>query len=336
MNENNNMQLPAGYTERPALISDAKQVSDLLNICVKEHNGKSEWDEIKLSNDWSSPHFDINEDTRIVMAPNGDLAGYVDIWDESPHVQMMCLAAVHPAHRQKGIGAELVRWSEWRSSKSVPKAPEDAQVTQFQEIISANDAARDLLVKNNYEPIRTSFWLEIELDKKPSEPQWPDGVCLRTFDYADLRQLVKAADDAFRDHWGYVEHDLDEDIKVWEHMIENDPKHDPSLWFLVMADEEIVGICLGKSEMPDDPDMGWLDSLAVVKEWRRRGIATALLQHSFCEFYRRGKKRVGLGADAQNLTGAVQLYKQAGMQVAHQYTIYEKVLRPGKDMVKRG
>lgn len=330
------MNLPAGYIQRPALLSDAEQVAELLNTCSREHTGEAEWDKHKLANDWSSPIFTIDKDACVVQTQNGELVGYVDIWDESPHVHLMCLAAVHPSHRSKGIGTALVKWADWRGNQSLTKAPDGAKVSQFQEIPSSNTKARDLLEKNGYSTTRLNFWLEIELDKAPPEPKWPEGVELKTFnEHADLRAVLCTTNEAFKDHWGYVEHDLEEDLKEWKHLIANDPKYDPSLWFLAVAGEEIVGTCLGKSEMPDDPNMGWLDALAVLKPWRKRGIATALLQHAFGEFYRRGKTRAGLGADAQNLTGAISLYKKIGMQVKHQFTILEKVLRPGKELVKR-
>jgi ribosomal protein S18 acetylase RimI-like enzyme len=58
----------------------------------------------------------------------------------------------------------------------------------------------------------------------------------------------------------------------------------------------------------------------------------ALLRHSFNEFYRRGKRKVGLGVDTQNLTGAVRLYEKAGMHVDQVFETYEKELRPGTEI----
>jgi ribosomal protein S18 acetylase RimI-like enzyme len=58
-------------------------------------------------------------------------------------------------------------------------------------------------------------------------------------------------------------------------------------------------------------------------------LGLALLRHSFNEFYRRGKRKVGLGVDAQNLTGALRLYENAGMHVQKTFDQYEKELRPG-------
>jgi ribosomal protein S18 acetylase RimI-like enzyme len=61
-------------------------------------------------------------------------------------------------------------------------------------------------------------------------------------------------------------------------------------------------------------------------------LGIALLLHSFSEFYRRGKYKVGLGVDSQNLTGATRLYERAGMHVARTYISYEKELRAGAEM----
>jgi len=57
-----------------------------------------------------------------------------------------------------------------------------------------------------------------------------------------------------------------------------------------------------------------------------------LLRHAFCEYYRRGYEGVSLGVDAENLTGALKLYKKVGMDVHRQFDLYEKELRPGEEI----
>ena len=70
--------------------------------------------------------------------------------------------------------------------------------------------------------------------------------------------------------------------------------------------------------------MGWVDTLAVRRPWRRRGLGLALLLHSFRELRARGRERVGLGVDGENTTGAVRLYERAGMHVARRSDTYER------------
>ena len=78
-----------------------------------------------------------------------------------------------------------------------------------------------------------------------------------------------------------------------------------------------------------------MSALGVRRPWRKRGLGLALLRHAFNEFYRRGKRKVGLGVEAQNLTGALRLYESASMHVDQAYDYYEKELRAGTEISVR-
>ena len=75
-----------------------------------------------------------------------------------------------------------------------------------------------------------------------------------------------------------------------------------------------------------EPDLAWVDNLAVRPAWRRRGLALALLHHAFREFRARDFPRAGLGVDGENTTGAVRLYERAGMHVARRWDQFEKAV----------
>jgi ribosomal protein S18 acetylase RimI-like enzyme len=64
--------------------------------------------------------------------------------------------------------------------------------------------------------------------------------------------------------------------------------------------------------------------VGVRRPWRRRGLALALLHHSFAQLARRGATRVGLGVDAENTTGAVRLYRRASVHAERTSDIWEK------------
>jgi ribosomal protein S18 acetylase RimI-like enzyme len=81
--------------------------------------------------------------------------------------------------------------------------------------------------------------------------------------------------------------------------------------------------------MSEDPEMAWVYVVGVRPAWRRRGIALALLQHSFAALYEAGKRKASLEVDAENPTGATRLYERAGMHVARRQDTFEKELRPG-------
>jgi ribosomal protein S18 acetylase RimI-like enzyme len=98
---------------------------------------------------------------------------------------------------------------------------------------------------------------------------------------------------------------------------------DPTLWFLATASDEIAGVALCDFHMGNGKVL-WL---GVRPAWRRFGVGMVLLKHSFAEFYRRGKTKVELRVDAENLTGAPRLYERAGMHITQRFDIYSKELR---------
>ena len=66
------------------------------------------------------------------------------------------------------------------------------------------------------------------------------------------------------------------------------------------------------------------------RPWRQRGIARALLLHTFGELWRRDRRWAALGVDAESLTGATRLYESVGMSVRERHAQMQKVLRAGE------
>jgi len=175
--------------------------------------------------------------------------------------------------------------------------------------------------------------MRIDMDGPVSDPEWPEGITLKPYDHETDAEAVYLADiEAFRDHFGFIEQPFEDGFRDFMQMMTGYENFDPTLWFIAMDGDEIAGISLCRPNSYDDPDLGFVNTLAVRRPWRKRGLGLALLRHSFNEFYRRGRRKVGLGVDAENLTGALRLYEKAGMHVHRQYNLYEKELRPGKEI----
>ncbi len=327
------LSLPEHFTNRPATLDDVEAVVDLRNACSIEQIGKPRTEVNKIRSDWLAPTFNLETDSLVVLAPDGSPVGHATLWDSEPHVRLYVAGDVHPEYKGQGIGTAICQWAEERGRQAILKAPAGTRVALLQERLSTHEAAQELLSKQGYRSVRHSFRMVIEMNGPPPEPVVPDGITIRCFVRdQDLRPLILADRETFQDHWGYVEHPLEEAYQEWVHWIDNNPDYDASLWFLAMDGEEITGMSLCCPKTAEDPGMGWVDSLGVRRPWRRRGLALALLHHSFGEFYRRGKRKVGLEVDAQSLTGATHLYEKAGMHVDRQHVMYEKELHPGEDL----
>ena len=79
-----------------------------------------------------------------------------------------------------------------------------------------------------------------------------------------------------------------------------------------------------------EPYGGYVETLAVRRPWRRRGLGRLLLLTAFAALRERGYAEAVLGVDSDNETGAVGLYEGLGMQTSATHDFYEKVLREGR------
>lgn len=326
------------YVTRPATMDDVVAMAELANACSIDEIGKPDSTPELFRTEWETPGLNLETDTRLVFAHNGQLVGYVDVWDmQSLHVRIPSWGCVHPEHRGQGVGNWLLQFAEDRARQSIPLAPEGARVVFRSGAISSNASARALFEGRGYTLLRHFLRMVIELDESPPAPTIPNGLTIRAYDpdQDDLADICRAQVDAFKDHWGHVETPFEEGFARWKHFWESHTHSEPSLWFLAMDGDEIAGISLCMTHIDEDPEMGWVEILGVRRAWRRRGLALALLQHSFGAFYRRGKQRAGLGVDAGSLTGATRLYEKAGMKAIRQFDLYEKELRAGEDLTRQ-
>ena len=329
-------RLPNGFSHRPATTDDVEAVVDLHNICSVELTGKPRTDVARMAARWQQPGFDLETDSQAILSQEGQIVGYAEVWSPEPHTNPFARAFVRPQERCRGIGTFLAHWIEERTRQDIPRTPEGARVAILQGCLETDEPSAELLAGQGYKVVRYSLDMLIEMQSAPQAPVTPAGLTIRLFDRERLEDLVKADREAFQDHWGYVEQPFEEELKHWMAWVDSDPDFDPTLWFVAMTEnDEIAGMSLCRARTPQDPDMGWVDALSVRRPWRRRGLALALLHHSFAKLYQRGVYKVGLEVDAKSLTGATQLYEKAGMREHRRFAMCEKELRPGKELATR-
>lgn len=329
--------LPENFAARPAAMDDVEAVADLLAACSIELIGSPQLGVNEVRTDWQRPGFNLETDTLVVLAPDGQIVGYSAVWDNAPHVCISVDGSARPAYRGQGVGTVLCQWAEDRARQSVPKAPEATRVALRQEKLSTDETARVLLSGQGYRSVRYELCMLIEMDGPPPAPAVPEGIFIRPFvREREFRSVVMTLREVFSDHWGYVERPFEDEFQDWMHYLDKAPDSDPSLWFVAVdcngGKDEIVGTSLCHPKLAEDPDKSLVFGLGVKRPWRRQGIALALLSHCFGALYRRGKRKVTLDVDAQSLTGATRLYEKAGMREYRQYVTYEKELRSGRDL----
>lgn len=307
----------------------------LMNAVSQAEQGVNQVDEDYLRREWEAPTFDPEECARFVYTPEGELVGYVELWAQEPYVHVNLWGCVLQVYQGQGIGAALMDWAEAEAMAYVSRAPEGTRVTLHTGTNARNERATRLYRQRHFDMVRHYLRMVGELNpvEMPELPEWPDGITIRPYiPKLDDRFVYQVIQDSFRDHWGFVAESFDE----WRRWATGGANFDPSLWFLAVTTDsggnEIVGAALCRPGLPEDPDMGWIGAVGVLRDYRRQGIGSALLRYVIGEFHRRGKPRVGLAVDSDSLTGATRLYEQVGMQVTRQWDKYEKVLREGTEI----
>ena len=291
-------------------------------------------DEVAIRTEWVSPGFDPAEDIRLVFAPDGEMVGYIEVWTTGkPPIHPWIWARVDPRYEGLGIGTYLLTWGETRARKALQEVPAELRVAPQVGTYREAAKAKKLFEDMGYRFIRSSYNMRIDLEAPPPAPEWPDGITLRIFNpEADLEAVYRAVDEAFSDHYGHVDTPYEEGLERFKHFMTSYEGFDPTLWFMAMDGEEVAGVCLCRDHGYDNPEMGHINTLGVRRPWRKRGIGLALLRHSFGELYRRGRRGAGLGVDAENLTGALRLYENAGMYIHRAFERFEKEIRPGQEI----
>ena len=320
---------PDPYRLRPATLDDAYAVADLRNTCAIEQTGRPQVDPGELRSEWQAPYFCPETDAVVVLSSRGRIIGQAVVRDQEPHVHLFATADVHPLYRDLGIGTALSQWAEERGRKAARKAPPGVRVVLTQSALSSDAPTMALLRAQGYETAHHEFWMVIELERSPPRAVVPDGIVIRPFSRgSEERSVVQAIQLAFQGHYGYVERPLEDELADWAHYFDTAPPGTESLWFVAADGQEIAATCLCHPYLAEDPDMAYVFALGVRPAWRRRGVALALLLHSFHEIYGYGRRRVALSVDAESPTGAARLYEKAGMHIERQSTFFEKELRP--------
>lgn len=328
--------LPEGYTTRPLTLDDAEAYADLgvISLAAKGLTEVADYEDVRA--DWQSPDFDLAQSSLGVFTADGDLIGEAIVWDtgELP-VQPRLGWDIHPEHMNKGIEQYLIEWTENRAHQALDRCPPNAQFKYRMGCRDGYKPREAILAEHGYEATR--YWLRmvINMEEAPPIPNLADGFIIRPYNHPDeFEALVRADDEGFKDHWGYVDEPFEKTLQEWEHWLSTDRLFDPSIFFLAIeeATGEIAGVCLCRSEEWGRPDSAYVDSVAVLRQYRRKGLAKAMLNHAFGEFWKRDRKTVALHVDATSLTGATRVYEAVGMHADDKWATWEKVIREGEDL----
>ncbi len=110
--------LPSGYVLRPPVMADAQGVADLIAARDIADYGSTDASVEEVQNYWEAPRFDLQQDARIIVAPDGLIVGYEEVYPRSDE-RLEFDGYVHPRETGRGFGTLLLRWAEERARQRV-------------------------------------------------------------------------------------------------------------------------------------------------------------------------------------------------------------------------
>ena len=276
----------------------------------------------------NKPAFVIARDMVIAEVDGqivGEAEGTATIRDGYPVHYLF--GRVHPDWRRRGIGRALFRWNERRAHARAAAEAElggpSAVIGGFaSEFEPGNEA---LFESEGYRAFRYAFTM-IHRRVQDAEPiEMPEGLEIRPVTPDLHRQIFQADDEAFADHFEHRAATEEDFVATF-----SQPDLDTSLWKVGWDGDEVAGAILTYIWKEENEVLGvkraWLESVFTRRQWRRRGLARALIGATLVELRERGIEEALLGVDAENPTGALALYEGLGFEVKVRAKRYRKPL----------
>lgn len=241
---------------------------------------------------------------------------------------------VLPAWRHKGIGGALLRHAEARLRQVATELESAGSLKPgtprfFTVDLNSTEVDRAALFeKSGYQPIRRGDTMRRPGFDEIPEAELPAGLEVRLVLPEHYRLIWDAAQEAFRDHWGYV---APSETEYEEWLLSEELA--PHLWQVAWDGDQIAGSVLNfvneKENIEYKRKRGYTEGISVRRPWRRRGLARALLVRSLRMFRDLGYEEAVLGVDSENLNQAYHLYESVGFRIIRSSFVYRKPMVPG-------
>ncbi|MFI7127084.1 GNAT family N-acetyltransferase [Nonomuraea sp. NPDC050153] len=258
------------------------------------------------------PGFDRDKDGWLARDAGGRLDGWA--WacrvGDSDTVDVEVIVRPGPDPGRAGLEDRLWRLVIGRARELAAEAGHDG-VTLHVGVYRADDAKRAAAEERGFAPGTSFHRMRIDHDG-PVEPLAPPaGLTLHTGESEDARRDAhRVHQEGFAEHFGFVPADYD----AWYARRQALSTTDWAQLTLARLDGRPAGVLIANNQFVPDEGCGYVATLAVVPEFRGRGLGRFLLRHAFAADAARGRKGTILHVDSNNTTPALGLYESAGMR----------------------
>ncbi|MBM7783534.1 GNAT family N-acetyltransferase [Tenggerimyces flavus] len=234
---------------------------------------------------------------------------------------------IDPDWRRRGLGRRLLEWSCARATAAHAEHNPDVPGACMAGANSENAGAAALYVDAGFAPSRYFSNLKRDLTQPVPIAEPPAGLMVSAFDARWDEATRVAHNEAFRDHWGSRPRDA-EDWRTW---VSGSRSFRAPLCRLALDGDQVAGYVLSYEHAAEAEATGvrelWIGQVGTQRPYRGRGVARALLAQVLTAAAEAGYRRVGLGVDAENPTGALGLYERLGFVVLRSFANYARPMK---------
>ena len=290
---------------RPATLDDVDRLAAFMGRCTLAHQGVRRASADEMRQRLTKPGTDPALDTWLVE-DDDEVVGFAQVWPEEEAV--VCYVRVDPgAHRP-------------RDRQHAPRAHSGTRArAQSRASLHAtswpkDESAAPLLEGAGFQPIRYLSLMTIDLDAAAAS-ELADRRGVRALDEGtDLEPIHELVQEIFPERRADFDRVAARVQGGFDPRSGSSPRtrtESPASRSVCQSSPRIAGRATSASS-------------AFGPTGAAQGLGLALLQHTFVEFHGRGRQRVSLHVDVDNLTGALRLYTHAGMRPDPRLVIWER------------
>jgi mycothiol synthase len=307
---------------RPPSADEADAIADMINAESMELVGfaiaSADW----IRSGWG-PGTNIERDFAVVLAGDGDLAGYLFVQFDEPYEEVFGIGAVAIGHHGRGLGTAILAELD-RRARAIAEGRDGVALRVG--TLSDEPLVAALMTAHGFREVRRFWSMWLTFEGAPPPPDEVPRIAFRTLVPGQEREVHACLAEAFEDHWGGGIRPLEP--WLYAH-VETSPHYDPEYWQLAWDGDVLAGALTAALVSDENPDYGSIDLLGVRRAYRGRGIAEALLRRSFVSLYAAGREGAMLIVDSESQTGATRLYERVGMTPRPRFSAWERALTQG-------
>ncbi len=237
---------------------------------------------------------------------------------------------VHPQWRHTPLHQTMFRWFEARAREIEATNPTTNSVNLE---VWASDTQPDqhaLFKQEGYKPFRYGYNMARSLTDQPI-PDFvlPAGFEIRPVTPTHYRAIWDAGVEAFRDGNGYSEVSPDQ----YERWLNDPLEFQPDMWKVAWNIEknEVAAMVLNYVNENENREFnrqrGYTENISTQRQYRKLGLARALIVESLRMFKAMSMTEAALGVDATNPTGALRVYEDCGFKPVKTEVEYRKAMK---------